>query len=486
MQQGAQPCQPGPTTPGTPSGQPAAPTTEPILGAEQAAATGGDTVALAAPNMIGNLLGAGRSASFFYQRSSGSVFINGTGATNLVNAHVADNNSPVPEDRLYFRYNYFSNGLKVTGDSGQAVFDPSLGVSAITSAPRFRGITMTKDYDVDDFTFGGEKTFLDKRFSVEMRIPFSYTLSHDLNLSVANVTGIVPDTDEPGNPHSNIKTAATPENSLGNYGTEFGNMTVILKGLAYQSCNWAVSGGLSIGIPTAPSTHVRVTDFLGDQSDNDIEVQRVRDFHVSNDTWSLSPFLAALWTPSERFFAQSFLQFDLPLNRSTIHYSEAPVINTEPFELGFTPLNVTDKIREQSLMQVDLGIGYWILKDPQRSWITGVAPTLELHYTTTLENADIRYLPVASKAFGLEVVGPNGVPIPEPNPTVGNLRNRVDLLDMTVGTTLLLGNRTTLAAAVSFPLKNGDNRTFDWEFQFQFNYYFGGGATRRNFAPPSF
>ena len=174
------PQMPGQTQPQTPSPQqPAA--AEPTFGAEQAAAAGGDTVALAAPNMIGDLLGAGRSVSFFYQRTMGSVFINGTGATNISNPKVAENNSPLPEDRIYFRYNYFKDALSVVGDTGETVFDPTLGLSR-TSAPRFRGITASKSYDVNAFTFGGEKTFFNGRFSIEARVPFSHTLSSDLDL----------------------------------------------------------------------------------------------------------------------------------------------------------------------------------------------------------------------------------------------------------------------------------------------------------------
>jgi hypothetical protein len=30
------------------------------------------------------------------------------------------------------------------------------------------------------------------------------------------------------------------------------------------------------------------------------------------------------------------------------------------------------------------------------------------------------------------------------------------------------------APAFSFPLRSGDDQTYDWKFQLQFNYYFGG------------
>src|SRR5205823_6324452 len=150
------------------------------------------------------------------------------------------------QDRLSFRYNFFHDALKVTGDSGAVVFDPSLGLSQF-SAPRFRGISATRSYDVHDFTFAGEKTYFNKRFSVEVRVPFSYTLAHDLNLSVADLGQLGPDTDGE-NSKSIIQTIPTPQNTLGHADTEFGNMTVILKALAYQSSWLAVSGGASIGI----------------------------------------------------------------------------------------------------------------------------------------------------------------------------------------------------------------------------------------------
>ena len=71
--------------------------------------------------------------------------------------------------------------------------------------------------------------------------------------------------------------------------------------------------------------------------------------------------------------------------------------------------------------------------------------------------------------------------IQEQPPRVGNLRNRVDILDMTVASTFLLSNRATLATGFSFPLRGGDDRTYDWEFHLQLNYYFGG--TGRGFTP---
>jgi hypothetical protein len=60
-----------------------------------------------------------------------------------------------------------------------------------------------------------------------------------------------------------------------------------------------------------------------------------------------------------------------------------------------------------------------------------------------------------------------------PPPTVGNRSNRLDILDLTLGATFEFAKRLTLATGFTLPMRGGDNRTFDWEFQLQLNYYFG-------------
>jgi len=253
-------------------------------------------------------------------------------------------------------------------------------------------------------------------------------------------------------------------------------MAIILKGLLYRTSTLAISTGLGIGIPTAQDTKVTVTDFLSDGFNSNVELERLRQFRISNNTWALSPYVGFLSTPNDRFFTQGFLEFDVPVNKSTVSYSQQALLNTEPGNLTLTPTATSESIRDQTLMQVDLGVGYWLVRNPGSSWLTAVAPTIELHYTTTLDNADIITLPGTQLTPTLA--------IPEPNPTAGNLRNRTDLLDLTVGTTFVIGDRATLATGFAFPLKTGDNRTYDWEFLFQLNYYFGAqNGSGRRFTP---
>jgi hypothetical protein len=416
--------------------------------------------------MVGNLLLASRSVQFRYNRAAGPINVANTGSTSIVNSIIGDDNSPLPRDRVSFRYNHFDDAQSVTG-FGPAVFD-ARGVGT--------SFAQSREYNLDRFTFSFEKTFLEQLVSVEMRLPFSTSLSPALDLSAGTVTGPVP---------GGFGVNATPQNTLGHEGTQLENLTLIFKGLLYTSQSFHVSAGVGVGIPTGSDTDVRVTDFAGGTTQGVATLQRVRDFHIDNETWSLSPFLAVLGTPTDRFFYQGFLQFDFPLNSSTINYTETLPRGSAPpiFPSLVTgpalspPFSVRTGISEQPLVHIDVGTGYWVVRDSSRTWITGIAPTVELHYTSTLKNASIVKLP----QDGLVQIGPTGQLIGEAPSQIGNQRNRVDILDMTVATTFLISERATLAVGAAFPLRGGDNRTYDWEAHLQFNYFFGG--VRPRFAP---
>jgi hypothetical protein len=99
------------------------------------------------------------------------------------------------------------------------------------------------------------------------------------------------------------------------------------------------------------------------------------------------------------------------------------------------------------LALMDLKIGYWLYRDPDAHWVTGIAPTAELHYTTTLQNSD-------------SVAG------------VSNTFNRMDIIDLTGGVHFLLGQMSTLTIAGAIPLTRNENKMFDSEFFVQFNRRF--------------
>jgi hypothetical protein len=435
-----------------------------------------------APGMLGDLLLGNRSVFFSYLRASSFFNVARNGATSITNPTVADNNSPEPRDRFSFRYNHFDRSLSVIG-TGPAVLGLPGAAPGVPTAP-----PVTKFYDVDQYTFTVEKTFFDQLMSLEWRVPFRTTLASKLNLSPGRVAGTSID---PATGFTIFDIAETPQDTLGHEDTEWGNMTVILKAKLFQSCRFLVSGGLSVEVPTGQDENILVTDF-GGPSTSRATSERFRDFFIRNSTVGLDPFLAFLAKPTNRWFVQGFLQVDIPVNKSGFRYSETGVLATgEPLvgvpATGVTyvnaqplPINVHGEIADQTLMHADIGTGYLLAQNPCRRWITGIAPTLELHYTTTLENADIVTLP-GDFATVINPANPIGPQIQAPLPQIGNLRNRVDILDMTVGTTFFLGQRSTLGLGFAFPLRsNRDDRVFDWEALVQLNYYFGARGASPN------
>ena len=475
----------------------AAPMAEPSLG-EAGAQQGGD-VGIAAPNMIGDLLYSSRSIQYGFGRITGNSATFGLGSTSIVNASVAENNSPIPQDRVYFRYNLFTNSQSITGISPQfSEVPPGSGVFIFGN--------QTKQYNTSLYTLGGEKTFFDGLMSVEVRLPIVSTLSTSNNISVGNITGPVGGADPNGNPFFGVQ--GTPGNTLGQEATYFDNMSVILKSLLYKSCNakFALSGGMGIGIPTAPDTRLSVVDYAGTggPGSQTASGQEVRQFTISNDTWALSPFLAFLYLPAPRFFTQGFFQVEVPLNSSTITYSDHYSIGSfgtggDPRLLSLIstgqsllpPFTVRRSIDEQTLAHVDLVAGYWLVQNPDSRWLNGMALSFETHYTGALTNADRVQLPGNGTQLQYPPSNPiagivnNGVgQVPNIGPVVVAGPSRVDIVDVTVGTTFLLGNQSTLATAFTVPVTTGANKTFDWEFQVQLNFYFG--AIRNPFAPNAY
>ncbi len=473
------------TPPQTPTAQQ---TQEPNLDPGQFGGdTGGQTAALGAANMMGDLLYGTRSISFFYSRGPAGISPINVGSTTVVNSTIAENNSPIPQDRAYFRFNYFNNSQSVTGlaDTPNSAFLPSA----------------SRSFDAEFYTFGFEKTFLCDRASVELRVPFATSLGSKQNLIPGVISG--PGTGAPdlnGNPP--LATQTIPGGSLGTDATEFGNISLIFKGLAYKSEQWAFGGGLGVDLPTAPDTSYRIVDFgAATPVGSTVNSERLRTLDIGNDTVNLAPFVTALWTPSDKFFLQGFSQLDVPVGTSGIRYhvektgifgpGAGPNSLTQAIAAGqsaLPPFNQSASITDQTLLHVDLGMGYWFRRDPC-DLITAIAPTLELHYTTTLCNAQI----VQLKGDGSSLINNPAISniatrlsspeVPEPGPQVGNLANRLDLLDLTVGWTMLIGDRITVANGFAFPLRNADNRTFDWEYQLQINYYFGGPKGGRLRAP---
>lgn len=439
------------------------------------------------PNMMGDLLRAYRGITFSYLQAGDFAVANTSGAINFRNSKVAENNSAVPRDRLSFRYNYFKNALQVDGLEASPALGPR--VSQAVGAPfrQFHQVQpASESYHVHLYTLGLEKTFLDDMASIEVRVPFARTIDSSLNLVSGDLLFDVPDTVPLVQP--------TPGATLGNADTELQDTNVILKAVLAQDVNrnWLVSGGLGVTIPTGEDLDARVVDYSNDIIDDPGDSffirppnqfafdRRTRRFEIENETWGIAPFLAAAATPTDRTFVNAFAQVDVPLNSSDWSFRETDV----DLEVLFDP-NVTvpgrppgqehiqfdrrlsGEIDDQYLLHLDVGGGYWFYRNPCHKHLKGVAGLLELHYTGTLDDADIVTVPETA----IRTRDAGGLVGPLAPPRLGNIGNRIDILNATVGSHVLIGRNTSVSAAYVAPLRDEFDRTFDGELNVQLNLY---------------
>lgn len=256
------------------------------------------------------------------------------------------------------------------------------------------------------FVFGFEKTFLDGMASVEFRIPFA----------------------------SSVNSTSNDNGSYSSGHGEFGNVFLVLKALLASSDSLVVSAGLGVSLPTADD--VRLQLGKGD-------ILRVR-----NDAVILTPFVAALWTPSDRLFAQTWIAWGVDANGNRV-------------ETNLDGKGVTTKGRlyDPSTFQLDIQLGYWLIHPVEGSGVVrGFAPFLEWHFNQQLREQNS----VTDGAFTL-------------TPTLGQLSE----IDMSTGFASQLGDAGNLMLGVTFPLADQRNRFSDWQLGIRLNYLFGPTARAR-------
>ena len=144
------------------------------------------------PNAIGDSLGGSLSISSAFGTirgypQGGYTFM----ATN--------NNNAIPQDRVYYSYQYFSNAYQVDPAAAGAV-----------------------DIDLQRHLFGFEKLLIGDIYAIGVQIPVHHQLASDLNAN----------------------TDPTER------ATEIGNMTVYSKHVLFQRNNTTISGGFALNLPT--------------------------------------------------------------------------------------------------------------------------------------------------------------------------------------------------------------------------------------------
>jgi hypothetical protein len=254
------------------------------------------------------------------------------------------------------------------------------------NALRFETDNTSTTDSVDQFTFGFEKTSDDGQWSFELRMPFS----GDANLSGDDV--------------------AVDSNGVG-------NLVGTLKRILYSDSTFVTAAGLAVVVPTGSDASVT---FRNSNARLDFE----------NEAVHLLPYLAVQSSPDENWFFHAFAQIDIAANEN-----EVSIVGN-----GFTD---SDSLADQTLLYLDGSVGYWWYQSADDSGLTGLASVVELHYTTTLNDADTANL--------------NGA-------LIGNFENRYDVLNLTAGVHSEWSGNTAVRVAVVVPLDR-DERFFDSETQ---------------------
>jgi hypothetical protein len=259
---------------------------------------------------------------------------------------------------------------------------------------------------IDRYTVGVEKTMAEGQYSVELRLPFNGTFDEQLQ-------------------------------TVGVDGGNIGNLALVFKSLIYSDEEAAVGAGLGVDTPTG-------SDSIGRIGQTNIR--------FNNQSLHLLPYIGFLvapgdptWGWNDGVFLSGFAQIDIATDGNSVNL--LPPGGTGARSLG--------KFNEQNLAFLDLGLGYWLFRNPYAERLTGLAVVSELHYTTSLQDSDVLALNLAGG-----------------NITIASRGNRFDVLNGTIGVQVLMFDLSSLRVAGVFPLRDEDQRFFDSEVQVQFNRRF--------------
>ncbi len=264
------------------------------------------------------------------------------------------------------------------------------------------------DRSLQEYRFLFEKTFLQENLSLELIVPVYFTSQYKIST-----------TDE-------FARSPLAEGA-------FGDLAFGLKALLWEGNGRAFSAGLRVEAPTAPDISIS-------------EVPPAVESHFDMDAWYFTPWIGAQWTPGNRWFASAFGSYRL---------------DTGPISISTLVRDVN--IRQPNYLTVDVAMGRWIVQRPCRRGITSLAPTLEMHYTTTTTRGTV-FDPGLQNVYD-----------------TGRRYGKTDYLNLTAGMIGTINDDWQFGLGAVAPLRTsttdgeGDfdtDRNFDWALMLNVNYYF--------------
>ena len=176
--------------------------------------------------------------------------------------------------------------------------------------------------DIQEYKFLWEKTILNENASLEVLIPFNHTTEYTRSLSGFN------------------------GNSMN---TELGDVALGIKALLIGNENFKLSTGLRVELPT----------------EDDRELIGL--FTTDNDIWAFTPYMALEVAPQdENWYFQMF--------------GSARLLS-DSFEATPGPIN----IQIPDFYMLDASLGYWLYRNPTGNGVTGIVPSMEMHYTSAID-----------------------------------------------------------------------------------------------------
>jgi hypothetical protein len=349
------------------------------------------------------------------------------GGTRLT---VADANSPLPMDRVYYSYRHMHNANDISVHGfGEAA-------------------------DLDQHVLAWENAILSRAASMEVRMPIEYG-TPDLVGSLIR-------------PNLNF---VDPMASNGDR-AELGNVSLIFKLLVAEQSWYAMSTGLGVTLPTSEGVNWPViitgdVEFSGTPGLTGEQFTSIAGV-FDNETVYLSPFLAWVVTPHPRWFHQGFLQVEAAANPSQV---SVDALGEVDFELNGAPIGLLDyrtivgsvaEIRPETLLRLNLGSGYMISEGAVGAGIMQIAALLELHYTAVLSDADMQEL-LVDPTFAVGT-------IPRDSFLVGNAGTG-DMVNIGTGVSVRWGE-WLMTNGVIVPLRESPDRGYDASYNLQLQRMF--------------
>jgi len=174
-------------------------------------------------------------------------------------------------------------------------------------------------------------------------------------------------------------------------------------------------------------------------------------YRFVNESVTVAPYIALLYTPNDRFFAQGWTSINADTTGGVLTY------NRDVFGGSGS-----DRIRDLPYLAVDGQIGYWIIKR-NTGTVRGLAPFVELHWNYAIAQQEVlSSVNDTAQGQGLNISG------------IANTE-----LNLTAGVVMQINEHVNLTLGGSAPLFQKPDRTFDGQFGLRLNYLFGASARSR-------